>query len=95
MKVKDYYKVLGVDRTASSEEIKKAYYRLARIYHPDRNTNGNSLAKFQEIAEAYQVLGNLDKRLKYMLALNNNRDYLEEIRNSEEKVHMNKRRNGS
>lgn len=68
--MKDYYKILGVSRTSSNEEIKKAYYRLAKIYHPDVcNGNKEALSKFYEISEAYQTLINLEKRLKYSLEL--------------------------
>ena len=72
MAVKDFYKILGVQRTASSDDIKKAYYRLSRLYHPDicGNTPEN-LRRFYEIAEAYKVLGNLDNRLQYCIILNN------------------------
>ncbi len=64
--MKDYYKILGVKRTASPLEIKQAFYSLAKIYHPDVSRN-NPIAKeiFYEINEAYQVLSNLEKRLKY------------------------------
>ena len=53
----DYYKVLGVDKSASSKDIKKAYYQLAKKYHPDTN-KGDPTAqkKFQEVSEAYEVL---------------------------------------
>ncbi|MGQ9864073.1 MAG: DnaJ domain-containing protein [Bacteroidia bacterium] len=63
---KDYYAVLGVPKTASQEEIKKAYRRLARKYHPDLNP-GNKAAeeKFKEIQEAYEVLSNPQTRQKY------------------------------
>lgn len=66
--MKDYYKILGVKRTATQEEIKKAFYQLAKIYHPDI-CKGNPLAKeiFYEINEAYQVLGKLERRLKYSI----------------------------
>lgn len=60
--MKDYYKILGVSEDASQEEIKKAFYRLAHKYHPDK---GGSAEKFKEINEAYQILGNKDKRAKY------------------------------
>lgn len=60
--MKDYYKVLGVSENASQEEIKKAFYRLAHKYHPDK---GGSAEKFKEINEAYQVLGNKEKRAQY------------------------------
>lgn len=66
--MKDYYKILGVNRTATLEEVKKAFYRLAKIYHPDAaRGNPNALEIFYEINEAYQVLGNIEKRLKYSL----------------------------
>ena len=60
---KDYYHILGVTKTASDEEIKKAYRKLAHQYHPDKPT-GNE-AKFKEINEAYQVLSDKTKRTQY------------------------------
>lgn len=66
MEFKDYYKILGVDKSASSEEIKKAYRKLAKKYHPDRNQGDRAAEeKFKEISEAYEVLGNTEKRKKY------------------------------
>lgn len=66
----DYYKVLGVERTASSEAIRKAYISLAWKYHPDRNRNNEkALVKFTLINEAYRVLGNLENRLKFKIKL--------------------------
>ncbi|HPW44178.1 MAG TPA: DnaJ domain-containing protein, partial [bacterium] len=59
----DYYQILGVSKTASAEEIKKAFRKLAHQYHPDK-ASGNE-AKFKEINEAYQVLSDQDKRAKY------------------------------
>lgn len=66
MDYKDYYKVLGVDKSASADAIKKAYRKLAVKYHPDKNP-GNKAAeeKFKEITEAYEVLGDPEKRKKY------------------------------
>ena len=66
MTYKDYYKILGVPKTASPEEIKQAYRKLALRYHPDR-TKGDKLAeeKFKEINEANQVLSDPVKRRKY------------------------------
>lgn len=61
--MKDYYKILGVDRNASEEEIKKAYRQLAHKYHPDKA--GGDEKKFKEINEAYQVLSNKEKREQY------------------------------
>ncbi len=67
MEFRDYYKVLGVERTASDAEIKSAYRKLARKYHPDVNPNNRKEAeqKFKEVNEAYQVLGDPEKRKKY------------------------------
>ncbi|MBI2485697.1 MAG: DnaJ domain-containing protein [Deltaproteobacteria bacterium] len=63
---KDYYKTLGVSRNASSEEIKKAYRKLARRYHPDLNSGKKEAEeKFKEIQEAYEVLSKEDKRKAY------------------------------
>ncbi len=62
----DYYKVLGVDKTASDEDIKKAYRKLARKMHPDLNPNDKEAGiKFQQINEANEVLGDAEKRKKY------------------------------
>ncbi len=60
--MKDYYKILGVSRNASPEEIKRAYRKLAHKYHPDK---GGDERKFKEINEAYQVLSNKEKRAQY------------------------------
>ncbi len=66
MEYKDYYKVLGVDRNADQKEIRKAYRRLARQYHPDVNPGDRSAQeRFKEINEAYQVLSDPEKRQKY------------------------------
>lgn len=66
MEYKDYYKVLGVDEKASAEEIKKAYRKLAKKYHPDLNQGDEKASeKLKEINEAYEVLGDKDKRQKY------------------------------
>ncbi len=63
---KDYYKVLGVDKTASESEIKKTFRKLAKQHHPDANKgNKASEDKFKEINEAYEVIGDKDKRAKY------------------------------
>lgn len=66
MDYKDYYKILGVDRKASADDIRKAYRKLAMQHHPDKNP-GNKKAedKFKEINEAYQVLSDKEKRARY------------------------------
>ncbi|RME08128.1 MAG: J domain-containing protein [Anaerolineae bacterium] len=66
MEYKDYYKILGVDRNASQDDIKRAFRRLARKYHPDMNKDDPSAEeKFKEINEAYEVLSDPEKRQKY------------------------------
>lgn len=66
MSKRDYYEVLGVSRDASTEEIKKAYRSLARKYHPDANRNDpNAAEKFKEVAEAYAVLSDANRRAQY------------------------------
>src|SRR3989454_3496021 len=66
---RDYYEILGVDRNASEEEIKKAYRRLARQHHPDTQTSEQEKKaaeeKFKEINEAYATLSDQDKRRRY------------------------------
>lgn len=66
MEYKDYYKILGVEKSASPDEIKKAYRKLAMKHHPDRNAgNKSSEEKFKEITEANEVLSDPEKRKKY------------------------------
>ena len=66
MQYKDYYNTLGVKRSASEKEIKSAFRKLARKYHPDLNPNDKEAeAKFKELNEAYEVLGSPHRRLKY------------------------------
>src|ERR1035437_3810770 len=66
MTKRDYYEILGVERNASKDELKKAYRKLAMQYHPDRNPdNKDAEEKFKEAAEAYEVLTNEDKKARY------------------------------
>lgn len=62
---RDYYEVLGVGKNASEDEIKKAYRKLARQYHPDVNKAADAEAKFKEVKEAYDVLSDSQKRATY------------------------------
>src|SRR5258708_2592301 len=65
MKYKDYYKILGVERGASDEDIKKAYRKLARKYHPDVSKEPNAKEQFQEVSEAYETLKDKEKRAAF------------------------------
>ncbi|MBS1221983.1 MAG: cytochrome biosis protein [Proteobacteria bacterium] len=65
MKYQDYYQILGVSRDASAEDIKKAYRRLARKYHPDVSKEAGAEERFKEVAEAYEVLRDPEKRAAY------------------------------
>ncbi len=66
MAKRDFYEILGVERSASQEDLKKAYRKLAMQYHPDRNPdNKEAEEKFKEAAEAYEILSNEDKRARY------------------------------
>ena len=66
MKFEDYYKTLGVDRSASADEIKRAYRKLANKYHPDKNKDSpDASEKFAKVGEAYEVLSNKENRAKY------------------------------
>ena len=62
---RDYYSVLGLGRGASKQEIKKAFRKMALKYHPDKNPDSDTTKKFREVAEAYEVLGDADKRRQY------------------------------
>src|SRR3569623_3540608 len=65
MEYKDYYKILGVARTATQDEVKRAYRKLARKYHPDVSKEADAEAKFKEVGEAYEVLKAPEKRAAY------------------------------
>ena len=63
---RDYYEVLGIDRNASASEIKKAYRKLAKKYHPDTNPGDKEAeAKFKEVTEAYEILSDSEKKAQY------------------------------
>ncbi|MEX2387093.1 MAG: DnaJ domain-containing protein, partial [Phycisphaeraceae bacterium] len=63
---RDYYEILGIERSASAEQIKRAYRKLAMKYHPDRNPdNTEAETRFKEAAEAYEVLADAEKRQRY------------------------------
>ncbi len=65
MQYKDYYKIMGLSRDASQDEIKRAYRKLARKYHPDVSKDPDGEAKFKELGEAYEVLKDPEKRAAY------------------------------
>src|SRR5678815_6109986 len=65
MEFKDYYDIMGVARDATQDEIKRAYRKLARKYHPDVSKEKNAEARFKEVGEAYEVLGDTEKRAAY------------------------------
>lgn len=65
MEYKDYYKILGVSKTADKDEVRKSYRKLARKYHPDVSKESNAEARFKEVSEAYEVLSDPAKRSEY------------------------------
>jgi curved DNA-binding protein len=65
MQYRDYYEILGVTRSADADEVKRAYRKLARKFHPDVSKEKNAEAKFKEVQEAYEVLRDTDKRAAY------------------------------
>ena len=65
MEYKDYYKILGVARDATQDQIKQAYRKVARKFHPDISKESNAEAKFKDVGEAYEVLKDPGKRAAY------------------------------
>uniref|UniRef100_A0A668ACI2 DnaJ homolog subfamily B member 9 n=1 Tax=Myripristis murdjan TaxID=586833 RepID=A0A668ACI2_9TELE len=64
-KLRNYYSTLGVEPTATERQIKKAFYKLAKKYHPDKNKSSEAEKTFRNLAEAYEVLSNKEKRRQY------------------------------
>ena len=65
MNNKDFYKILGVNKNASSDDIKKAYRNLSKKYHPDINKSDEAIQKYKDVQEAYETLSNEEKRKTY------------------------------
>ena len=63
MAKRDYYEILGVDKTATADQIKRAYRKLAMTHHPDRNAGKDDV--FKELSEAYEILGDTKKKAQY------------------------------
>ena len=65
MNKRDYYEILGIEKSASAKEIKSAYRKLAKQYHPDRNKQEGAESKFKEVQEAYEILSDERKKAAY------------------------------
>ena len=70
---RDFYKILGVKRTATDDELKKAYHKLALKYHPDKNKDPDAEEKFKEIAEAFHVLSDGESRSSACILISSQR----------------------
>ena len=70
MAKRDYYEVLGVSKTANDDEIKKAYRKLSKKYHPDINKEADAEDKFKEVTEAFEILSDSQKRAAYDQTIN-------------------------
>jgi molecular chaperone DnaJ len=97
MPIKDYYHILGVSKDATAEEIKKAYRRLAKEYHPDISADENASEKFKEINEAYHILSDEERRKEYDRILKSGdeksyRDFMEYIQDFLESIWQGMRR---
>lgn len=74
---KDLYKILNIEQNSTQKEIKNAYYKLAKKYHPDLNPNNEEyLKKFKEISLAYETLGDKEKRYKYDHGISDDNPYM-------------------
>ena len=67
---KDYYKVLNIEKNSTKQNIKQAYYKLSKVYHPDINNESEAETKFKEIQEAYDILGDESRKNEYDQSIN-------------------------
>lgn len=88
--MKNYYHILQIEYTANATQIKKAYRTLAKIYHPDTNTNLTSKQKFQEINDAYHTLIDIEKKMLYDVQL---RNYYQNLANAATKTYTTQQKN--
>lgn len=80
MTYKNYYKVLGIKRTASTKEIKERFVKIIKILDPNKNADNPKVQeKYREVIEAYKVLGNLERRLKYAQIFHTNKSFQDRL----------------